>query len=131
PEPHVGQERPGQVTLWRVLGGESANGDEGEPADEGAEGWLSRGDRQMAERIARQVRDWLDHGFPLVKGEAEGKARRATAGDVMVLVRKRKELAGLIVARLHAAGVPVAGVDRLRLATPLAVRDLMAAVRFA
>lgn len=131
PEPHVGQDRPGQVTLWRVLGGESASGDEGEPADEGAEGWLSRGDRQMADRIARQVHDWVHNGFPLVKGEAEGKARRATAGDVMVLVRKRKELAGLIVARLHAAGVPVAGVDRLRLATPLAVRDLMAAVRFA
>ena len=49
----------------------------------------------------------------------------------MVLVRKRKELAGLIVARLYAAGVPVAGVDRLRLAAPLAVRDLMAALRFA
>jgi 16S rRNA U1498 N3-methylase RsmE len=31
------------------------------------------------------------------------KVRRATPGDVMVLVRKRKELAGLIVARLHAA----------------------------
>ena len=45
----------------------------------------------------------------------------------MVLVRKRKELAGLIVARLHAAGVPVAGVDRLRLGAPLAVKDLMAA----
>ena len=131
PEPHVGQERPGQVTLWRVIGGEVSSGDDAEAADEGAEAWLSRGDRQMAERIAQQVRDWLDHGFPLVKGEAAGQARRATAGDVMVLVRKRKELAGLIVARLHAAGVPVAGVDRLRLATPLAVRDLMAAVRFA
>jgi ATP-dependent helicase/nuclease subunit A len=49
----------------------------------------------------------------------------------MVLVRKRRELAGLIVARLHAAGVPVAGVDRLRLGAPLAVKDLMAALRFA
>ena len=131
PEPHVGQERPGQVTLWQVIGGEVSQDDQAEAADEGAEGWLSRGDRQMAERIARQVRNWIDHGFPLVKGEDAGKARRATAGDVMVLVRKRKELAGLIVARLHAAGVPVAGVDRLRLATPLAVRDLMAAIRFA
>ena len=34
-------------------------------------------------------------------------------------MRKRKELAGLIVAKLHAAGVPVAGVDRLRLGAPL------------
>ena len=131
PAPHVGQERPGQVTLWRVIGGESSAGDDADPADEGAEGWLSRGDRQMAERIAQQVRDWIDNGFPLVKEKDGVKLRRATAGDVMVLVRKRKELAGLIVARLHAAGVPVAGVDRLRLATPLAVRDLMAAVRFA
>lgn len=127
---HKGEDRPGRVTLWRVIGGENGAGEAGEagePAEEGAEGWLSRGDRQMADRIARQVRKWLDRGFPLVKGEA----RRATAGDIMVLVRKRKELAGLIVARLHAAGVPVAGVDRLRLATPLAVRDLMAALRFA
>src|SRR5690606_3239376 len=66
-------------------------------------------------------------GFPLVKGQP----RNAGPGDVMVLVRKRKELAGLIVARLHAAGVPVAGVDRLRLGAPLAVKDLMAALRFA
>lgn len=129
--PHKGEDRPGRVTLWRVIGGESGGDDEGEPTDEGSEGWLSRGDRQMAERIAQQVRHWLDRGFPLVKGQSPGTARRATAGDVMVLVRKRKELAGLIVARLHAAGVPVAGVDRLRLATPLAVRDLMAALRFA
>ena len=75
----------------------------------GASVVLCRGDRQMAERIARQVREWIDHGFPLVKGQEPGSARRAKAGDVMVLVRKRKELAGLIVARLHAAGVPVAG----------------------
>src|SRR5205085_11031448 len=62
---------------------------------------------------------------------AKGGARRAGPGDVMILVRKRRELAGLIVARLHAAGVPVAGVDRLRLGAPLAVRDLVAALRFA
>ncbi|HOB13606.1 MAG TPA: double-strand break repair helicase AddA [Novosphingobium sp.] len=132
-EPHAGQDRPGQVVLWRVLGApeEDAEAEPTDSPDEGAEGWLSRSDRQLADRIARQVRDWTDHGFPLVKGQAAGQARRATPGDVMVLVRKRKELAGLIVARLHAAGVAVAGVDRLRLAAPLAVRDLMAALRFA
>lgn len=128
PNDHVGEERPGQVTLWQVIGGENEDAEEPRgSSEEGAENWLSRGDRQMAERIARQVRDWLKHGYPLVKGGE----RRAKAGDVMVLVRKRKELAGLIVARLHAHGVPVAGIDRLRLAAPLAVRDLMAALRFA
>ena len=126
PEQHVGEARPGHVALWRVVGdaAEQASGDDD---DEGQEGWFARSDRRLADRIARQVRSWMDHGFPLLKGGL----RRAGPGDVMVLVRKRKELAGLIVARLHAAGVRVAGVDRLRLAAPLAVRDLMAAVRFA
>ena len=123
-EPHVGEDRPGLVTLWPVIGGE---GDEAETRPEGDEGWLSRPDRQLAERIVQQVRQWLHDGFPLAKGSA----RMAGAGDVMVLVRKRKELAGLIVARLHAAGVPVAGVDRLRLGAPLGVKDLIAALRFA
>ncbi|WP_374282837.1 double-strand break repair helicase AddA [Novosphingobium sp.] len=124
PDPHVGEDRPGLVTLWQVVGAPSGSEDDG---DEGEEDWMARSDRQLADRIARQVRSWLDEGYPLVKGTT----RRAGPGDVMVLVRKRKELAGLIVARLHAAGVPVAGVDRLRLAAPLAVRDLMAALRFA
>ncbi|MFC0589007.1 double-strand break repair helicase AddA [Novosphingobium aquiterrae] len=128
PPPHVGEDRPGLVTMWRVVS--SSEQDEVED-DEGEDTWFARSDRRLADRIALQVRQWLDEGFPLVKGEAPGTARRAKAGDVMVLVRKRKELAGLIVGRLHAAGVPVAGVDRLRLAAPLAVRDLMAALRFA
>ncbi|MEZ5735746.1 MAG: double-strand break repair helicase AddA [Novosphingobium sp.] len=130
PEKHVGEKRPGHVALWRPIGWIPDEGEEPDEGDEGAETWLSRPDRQLAERIAQQVKQWVDPkgpGFPLVKG---GK-RRATPGDVMVLVRKRRELAGLIVARLHAAGVPVAGVDRLRLGAPLAVRDLVAALRFA
>lgn len=126
PDPHRGEARPGYVALWRPVGlPEDAEPDE--EAEEGGENWLSRPDRQMADLIARQVSHWMQDGFPLVKGGA----RRAGPGDVMILVRKRKELAGLIIARLHAAGVPVAGVDRLRLGAPLAVKDLVAALRFA
>jgi ATP-dependent helicase/nuclease subunit A len=129
PDLHVGQDRPGYVALWQPVGA-ADDGTDGEELEEGQDGWLSRPDRQLAERIAQQVRRWTDPagpGFRLHKGEA----RRASPGDVMVLVRKRKELAGLIVSRLHAAGVPVAGVDRLRLGAPLAVKDLVAALRFA
>ena len=57
--------------------------------------------------------------------------RPLTPGDILVLVRSRGELASLLVARLFAAGVPVAGVDRLHLHEPLAVQDLLAAVKFA
>ena len=126
PERHEGEARPGHVVLWRPIGQEAGELD-GDELEDGPEGWLSRPDRQLADRIARQIRHWMEAGFPLVKGGA----RRAGPGDIMVLVRKRRELAGLIVARLHAAGVPVAGVDRLRLGAPLAVRDLVAALRFA
>ncbi len=127
-ERHVGQDRPGVVTLWQPIG--AASDEPEDEHEEGAETWLSRPDRQLADRIAQQVKAWVDPAGPGFRLHKD-RQRRAKAGDVMVLVRKRKELAGLIVARLHALGVPVAGVDRLRLGAPLAVKDLVAALRFA
>ncbi|MCB2089425.1 MAG: UvrD-helicase domain-containing protein, partial [Sphingomonadaceae bacterium] len=128
PADHAGDKRPGLVTLWQpVKAGVGDDGSDGEEVD--TPKWLSPPERLMADKIAMQVRSWLDKGFPLHK--KKGAPRNAGPGDIMVLVRSRKELAGLIVARLHAAGVPVAGVDRLRLGAPLAVKDLMAALRFA
>lgn len=124
PDKHTGEDRPGEVVLWSPI---VASSDDPEDDDDAGAAWVSEPERRMADRIARQVSDWLKDGYPLAKG----KARNAGPGDIMVLVRKRRELAGLIVARLHANGVPVAGVDRLRLGAPLAVQDLMAALRFA
>src|SRR5690606_6420714 len=89
------------------------------------EEWVSDVTREHAKKIARAIKGWTDgstlkrDGTPL------------TAEDVMVLVKRRGELASLIVARLYAEGVPVAGLDRLRLNAPLAVQDLLAAIRFA
>jgi len=123
---HSGEGRAGRVTLWAPIGAE--DGDDPEAVEqEGEETWLPAPERRMADAIADQVKAWLDEGYALTKGGN----RRATAGDIMILVRKRRALAGLIVARLHAKGVPVAGVDRLRLGAPLAVKDLLAALRFA
>ena len=123
PNPHESyhQARPGSVTLWLPYSEES----EGEE-DEGEEGWISHAARRYAARLARQVRSWLDNPFHL-----EGKQRALRPEDILILVRRRGELAALLVARLHAEGVPVAGVDRLLLSAPLAVQDLLAAARFA
>ncbi len=124
-DPHSGSGEPGLVGLWQVVRIAEEEDEDGE-----REGWLARHDRRLADRIAQQVAAWLDpagEGFTLSKGTR----RRATAGDIMILVQKRRELASLIVARLYRHGVPVAGVDRLRLGNPLAVKDLMAALRFA
>jgi ATP-dependent helicase/nuclease subunit A len=122
-EPHrtARGDLPGAVTLWKPISLEGGIAAE----DEGEEGWIDDAARDFATRLARQVRDWLDQPLWL-----PGRGRALRPEDVLILVRKRGDLASLIVARLHAESVPVAGVDRLRLDAPLAVRDLMAAIRF-
>ena len=125
---HEGQTRAGLVTLWNPVHDTRDSG-ESDDREGGEEGWLAKHDRKNAERIARQVQRWLDGSEPFAL--EKGEHRNVRPGDIMVLVRSRKDLAGLIVARLHARGVPVAGVDRLRLGEPLAVKDLMSAMRFA
>jgi ATP-dependent helicase/nuclease subunit A len=108
---------PGTVTLWppTVAGGD----------DEGEEDWITDSTRRLAGDIARAIKGWIGT-LPL-----ESKGRTLRPEDVMILVKRRGDLASLIVARLYAEGVPVAGVDRLRLNAPLAVQDLLAAIRFA
>jgi ATP-dependent helicase/nuclease subunit A len=123
PNPHEsGHEgRGGSVTLWLPFTDES-----GAEEEEGEEGWIGDAARRYAARLARQVRTWLDLPFYL-----ESRGRPLRPEDILILVRRRGELAALLVARLHAENVPVAGVDRLSLSEPLAVRDLLAAARFA
>ncbi|WP_327754679.1 double-strand break repair helicase AddA [Sphingobium sp. SJ10-10] len=118
---HISANRfPGEVLLWKpVVAGLS---DEAE----GEEDWAADQERVLAQTIARQIRQWIDDGLML-----ESRGRPVTAGDIMILVRRRSELARLIVARLYEEKVAVAGIDRLRLNAPLAVRDLLAALRFA
>lgn len=137
--PHEGRSGPGQVTLWNIVTSASALDDDedGFGKDGGKEDdpdWLPAHETVLAEKIAEQVRAWLkpeaEGGDPLVLDNG-GSPRLAGSGDIMVLVRRRAALASQVVAKLHARGVPVAGVDRLRLGAPLAVQDLMAALRFA
>ncbi|HTH28322.1 MAG TPA: double-strand break repair helicase AddA, partial [Sphingobium sp.] len=119
---------PGRVLLWRPTGGAGGEEDvrEDDPDIAGEEDWHADHVRAHATAIAKQVRAWMDAPLMLA-----AKGRAATPGDVMILVRSRSDLARLIVARLYEEGVPVAGIDRLRLQAPLAVRDLLAALRFA
>jgi ATP-dependent helicase/nuclease subunit A len=113
--------RPGSVTLWFPFTDETGDDD-----DLGEEGWISDATRRYAARLARQVKAWLANPFLV-----ESRGRPLRPEDILILVRRRGALAALLVARLHAEGVPVAGVDRLLLSAPLAVQDLLAAARFA
>ncbi|HEY0112992.1 MAG TPA: double-strand break repair helicase AddA [Allosphingosinicella sp.] len=124
PNPHESHHsgRSGSVTLWHPYSEEV-----GEAEDEaGEEGWVSDVVRGYAARLAKQIRRWIENPFRL-----GGKGRPVRPEDILILVRRRGELASLLVARLHEEKVPVAGVDRLLLAAPLAVQDLLAAARFA
>jgi ATP-dependent helicase/nuclease subunit A len=123
PNPHESshQGRSGSVTLWLPFTEEM-----GADEEAGEEGWISDATRRYAARLARQVKHMLDFPFHL---ESRGRALRPE--DILILVRRRGALAALLVARLHAESVPVAGVDRLLLSAPLAVQDLLAAARFA
>ena len=120
--PHVSAKGGGGEVLLL-----SAISSEGDSEDAGEEDWVSNATRLLATRLARQVKAWL--AAPMWLSRDGGRA--LSPGDVMILVRKRSDLAALLVARLHEERVPVAGVDRLRLQAPLAVQDLLAAMRFA
>ncbi|MEO8618290.1 MAG: double-strand break repair helicase AddA [Sphingomicrobium sp.] len=124
PEPHRAfhAERPGEVEWWPPF----ELDDQDEADDTGEEGWIADSDRLYASKIAAYVRRLIDEK-PLMASTGQP----LSAGDVLILVRSRGELASLIVARLFAEHVPVAGIDRLHLHRPLAVKDLLSAVTFA
>ncbi len=124
PQPHQAfhTDRPGEVEWWPAFElDEEVEGD-----DPGEEGWIADSERLYASKIASYVRRLIDE-----KPVLASTGQPLSAGDVLILVRSRGELASLIVARLFAEHVPVAGIDRLHLHRPLAVKDLLAAVIFA
>ena len=116
------QDRPGSVELWHPFAVEESPDD----SDEGEERWVALRDRHYADALAERIRLMVEEAPVLASA-----AKPLTPGDILVLVRSRGQLASLIVARLFSAGVPVAGVDRLHLHEPLAVQDLLAAIKFA
>jgi len=124
PPPHRAfhQQRAGSVELWQPFQVPESPDD----SDEGEERWISIRDRSYADVLADRIKHMVEEAPVLA---STGKP--LTPGDILILVRSRGELASLIVARLFSAGVPVAGVDRLHLHEPLAVQDLLAAVKFA
>src|SRR5205085_9237911 len=108
---HAG--RGGSVTLWLPRSLETAE-------DAGEEGWISPARQELATKIAQQIRAWLDKPFWL-----ESRERPLRPEDILVLLRRRGELASLIVARLHALDVPVAGGGRPSPSAPLAGAGLL------
>jgi ATP-dependent helicase/nuclease subunit A len=119
---------PGCVDLWpltRERPGEERDAWEA-PLDAETEHGANR---RLAESIAAEIKGILDRGDEV--HDKETKTRRAAhAGDILILVRRRKVLFEEIIRALKRRGVPVAGADRLSLSAHIAFDDLLALGRF-
>ena len=126
-EPHYSQKpQVGLVELLAPVVAGSATGDQAaNDNDEDEENWISNEKRLLASKLADHVKALIEERPWLASHD-----RHLEPGDIMFLLRSRGELASLLVAQLHERGVPVAGIDRLRLAQPLVVQDLLAVIRF-
>lgn len=81
----------------------------------------------LAGRIAHQIGELVGRQTII----EHGKTRIIEPGDILVLVRKRDAFVNALTRALKRRGnIPVAGADRLRLTSHIAVQDLMALGRF-
>jgi ATP-dependent helicase/nuclease subunit A len=118
----IRNDAPGYVEVWPTVGADAVD----EPDD-----WTlpvnhaSAPAVKVAEHVAQTIKNWIDGGETI-----EGKGRLLTAGDVLVLVRKRDRFVHALSKSLKEKNVPVAGADRLSLPGHIAVKDLTALGRF-
>ncbi|MDP3315385.1 MAG: UvrD-helicase domain-containing protein, partial [Devosia sp.] len=111
----------GSVTLWPPIQ------DVVDPAD--PDNWPTEppqqvtqtAQRQVAERIAREIKGWIDSSRPLGP-----RGRPVRSDDVLILVQVRSVLFHEVIRALIRAGVPTPGADRLAVTTHIGVLDMMA-----
>ena len=97
------------------------------PLDEEGE---ASANKRLAGRIADEIAALVARGDGVLDKET-GALRPATAGDVLILVRRRKALFEEILRALKHRKIPVAGADRLALSEHIVFDDLLAVARFA
>ena len=114
----------GLVELWPPVA----------PVDDSAESaWDPPSERRdirspparLARAVARRIKGWIDGGEMLA-----ARGRPVTAGDILVLVRRRNAFVQELIRALKELGVPVAGADRMKLTDQIAVEDLIALGNF-
>jgi ATP-dependent helicase/nuclease subunit A len=86
--------------------------------------------KKLARRLAQTVKAMIADRVAVWDKGAQAN-RPATAGDFLVLVRRRNALFHEIIRALKGETVPTGGADRLALTEHIAFKDLMALGRFA
>jgi ATP-dependent helicase/nuclease subunit A len=121
-------EHPGCVDIWPLE--VDRKGEEREawdaPLDAEPE---DSANRRLARRIAAEIAALIARGDG-VWDKDERRFRPAHAGDVLILVRRRRALFEEILRALKQAEIPVAGADRLALSEHIVFDDLVALARF-
>ncbi len=112
----------GSVTLWPPIQDAKAERDSDQWPKEPVEAEQSAV-RQVALRIAGEIRNWIDTGRVLGQ-----RGRAVTADDVLVLVQKRGAFFQEIIRALRAENLPTPGADRLAVTGHIAVLDLLALI---
>ncbi|MDE1160183.1 MAG: double-strand break repair helicase AddA [Neorhizobium sp.] len=118
---------PGAVDLWQTIAPDIA---------EKEEDWTAPFDATpdkapaaiLAQRIANRIAEMITSETIIEKN----LRRPIEPGDILVLVRKRDAFVNALTRALKArkTAIPVAGADRLRLTSHIAVQDLLAIGRF-
>ena len=121
---------PGCVELWPRITPEENEGQP--PSVESGDPVImaETPERRLARRIVAFVKENV--GRREIRGKKDGAfvTRPMRHGDILILVRSRGKVFNEVIAALKQADLPVAGVDRLKLAEELAVRDVLSLFRF-
>ena len=113
----------GRVILWPLTKDErtATTGAEWPRTVEDVPNQLKSAPRRLAERMASEIRGWLDE-----RRELGSRGRAVRAEDVLILVQQRSALFTEIIRALGVKGIATPGADRLPVTTHIAVLDLMA-----
>ena len=121
---------PGRVDLWPLV----APAAKDDPPDDATLDWVSpdHHDTRLAQQIAADIARMIaTETIPASPDPTRQLTRRPVrAGDILILVQRRSALFGAIIRACKAAGLPIAGADRLKVGAELAVRDLAALLSF-
>jgi ATP-dependent helicase/nuclease subunit A len=119
-------DRPGRVDLWVPVpkADKPARPHWSDPAEVDLQ---SEAHDVLADRIAAWIKATIVAGTRVTTKDGP---RPLHAGDFLILVRKRSDLFRALIRCCKAAGLPVAGADRLTLGEELAVGDILSLLRF-
>ncbi|WP_406869920.1 double-strand break repair helicase AddA [Thioclava sp. 'Guangxiensis'] len=117
---------PGRVDLWPVVE---------KTETEQEETWENPVDLRtdtdptvvLARTVAAEIRAMIDQGVRLPEGK---ESRPLHEGDILILVQRRGALFSEIIRACKAAGLAIAGADRLKLGAELAVKDIRSVLAF-